>query len=85
MFLVCLLNSEHKQAHRMFHSVRQIWLYGSILYAKYGYPYTVNSIHGRLTPAQKVKPNMAATPGRHSQSPMQTDTRGQLRAGIFKF
>ncbi len=46
----------------------------------------MNSIHGRLTPAQKVKPNMAeieATPGRHSQSPMQTDPRGQLGAGIF--
>ncbi len=24
-----------------------------------------------------------ATPGRHSQSPMQTDSRGQLGAGIF--
>ena len=49
-------------------------------------PEPVNSIHGRLTPAQKVKPNMAeieATPGRHSQSPMQTDPRGQLGAGIF--
>ena len=46
----------------------------------------MNSIHGRLTPAQNVKPNMAeieAIPGRHSQSPMQTDPRGQLGAGIF--
>ena len=27
MLLVCLLNSEQKQAHSIFHSVRQIWLY----------------------------------------------------------
>ena len=27
MLLVCLLNSEQKQAQNMFHSVRQIWLW----------------------------------------------------------